>query len=132
MLLNSAGTGTANTITAQYVIGGTNGVFSDGTPVGPVFTTVLSGAAGSVAELYMPDQIAASLLPAGTSLAVMLVDAGDPTKLTIEADSLTLIAHNSVPNAATPEPASMSLAAMAMMAFGAAAYRKRKAGRVQA
>jgi hypothetical protein len=132
MLLNPAGTGTANTITAQYVIGGTNGVFTDGTPVGPVFTTVLSGAAGSVAELYMPDQIAANLLPAGTSLAVMLIDTGDPTKISIEADSLTLIAHNSVPNAATPEPASMSLAAMAMMAFGAAAYRKRKAGRVQA
>ena len=118
------------TISAQYLINGTvANSFTDGTLTGPTFTTVLAAGANSVATLYMPEQFAA--LTSGKTLAVMLTVNG-ATDWNIDADSLTLIAHNNVPNAATPEPASMSLAAMAMMAFGAAAYRKRKAGRVQA
>jgi hypothetical protein len=107
----------AQTLTAQYLV---NGVAQ-----GPIFSVAL--AANGVGAFSMPTQFAA--LTAGTSVAIRLSTPGSP-EFNIDADSLSLVAHNRNPSVGTPEPASMSLAVMAAMAFGAAAYRRRKNGKV--
>jgi hypothetical protein len=115
MFTNTAPTN--STLTAQYVV--------NGVATGPTFSVTL--AANGVGTFSMPTQFAA--LTAGTSVAIQLSTPGS-ADFNIDADNLSLVAHNRNPSVGTPEPASLSLAVMAAMAFGAAAYRRRKNGKV--
>ncbi len=83
-----------------------------------------------VSTFSLPTQFA-SLTP-GSTVTLQLSSVGfDTPNINIESSTLSLISHNQNPQVSTPEPASMSLAAMAAMAFGAAAYRRRKQGKVE-
>jgi hypothetical protein len=126
-IMLSAGQTTPSTFTAQYM---ENGV----TPLGPVFTITLPGnplgGPGAVATFSLPEQFSAAQLTPGTALSVLLTSTGS-SSFNVDADTISLVAHNFVPGVSTPEPASLSLAAMAAMALGAAAYKKRKSSKVQ-
>jgi hypothetical protein len=119
-ILNNVGTAVA--IAAQYAINETG--------VGPLYTLTLPG--NGVSTFSLPTQFA-SLTP-GSNLSLQLSSIGFATaNINIESSTLSLVSHNQNPTVvAAPEPASMSLAAMAAMVFGAAAYRRRKQGRLDA
>jgi hypothetical protein len=117
-ILNNIGTAAA--IAAQFAINEVG--------VGPLYDITLP--ANGVSTFSLPTQFA-SLTP-GSKLSLQLSSVGFATaNINIESSTLSLISHNQNPAASTPEPASMSLAAMAAMAFGAAAYRRRKQGRLE-
>jgi len=118
MLLNTSGAAFPTSLTAQYTINGTG--------TGTLFNLTLPAGA-TTGTFYMPEQFAT--LTAGAALGVQIL-ANSSSQFVLEASSLTLVAHQQVPTVAAPEPASMSLAAMAAMAFGAAAYRKRRSAKV--
>jgi hypothetical protein len=111
------------TLQAQYSVNGTG--------VGTLFNVTLP--ASGVATLFMPEQFAAAALTAGTPLGILFTgNNASGINFTLEAGSISLVAHQQVPTVGVPEPASMSLAAMAAMAFGAAAWRKRRSAKVPA
>jgi len=112
IMLSSSQAGNQS-LTAQYLV--------NNVATGPIFSLTLPG--NGVATFSLPTQFAA--LTAGTSVAIQLSTPGTAI-FNIDADTLTLVAHNQNPSVATPEPASLSLALMAAMAFGGAAYRRRK------
>ena len=113
--------GTATAIAAQYAINEIN--------VGPIYSLTLPG--NGVSTFSLPTGFA-SLTP-GSKLSLELSSVGFATaNINIESSTLSLVSHNQNPTAATPEPSSMSLAFMAVVAFGAAAYRRRKQGRLEA
>jgi len=116
LMLNNL-TGNTNVLQAQYTINNVG--------TGQIFNLTLP--ASSVATLYMPEQFAA--LTAGATLGIQ-VTSSSSASFNIESGSINLIGHQGVPTVAVPEPASMSLAAMAAMAFGAAAWRKRRSAKV--
>ncbi len=120
-IMLSSFNGSAASFSAQYMDGTT--------PLGPIFTLNLP--ANGVANFSLPEQFSTASLTPGTTLSVLLSAVGGSAVFNLDADTLTLVAHNNVPGVSTPEPASLSLAAMAAMAFGAAAYKKRKSSKVQ-
>jgi hypothetical protein len=101
------------TLTAQYLI--------NGVATGPIYSIDVSPA--GVGTLTLPTQFTS--LVAGQSVAIQLSTPGS-AQFNLDADTLSVIAHNSVPSVGTPEPASLSLACMAALAFGGAAYRRRR------
>jgi hypothetical protein len=109
----------SQSISAQYLV---NGVAN-----GPTFTLTLPG--NGVATFSMPTQFAA--LTTGQNIVLRLSTPNNSGNFTIDANSLSLVSHNLGPAVGVPEPASMSLATMAVMAFGAAAYRRRKNAKAQ-
>ena len=113
MFHDVSGSASPMSLIAQYLV---NGIAQ-----GPSYT--VNFGANGLGAFSMPTQFAS--LIAGQSVAIQLT-AGGSVDFAIDSDSLSLVAHNQNPSVATPEPASLSLAAMAMMAFGAAGYRRRK------
>jgi len=112
IMVSSSAVGSQN-LTAQYQV---NGVLT-----GPVFSLTLPN--NGVSTFSLPTQFTSLL--AGSTVGIQLSTTGS-ANFNLDADSLTLVGHNRTPSVGTPEPASLSLAAMATMAFGAAAYRRRK------
>lgn len=106
--------GAASQITAQFTL--------NNALIGQVFTLDL-GATGTTSTLSMMQQFAS--LTSGGTLGIQFGANGSAT-LIVEADSLALVAHQQVQTVGVPEPASLSMAAMAALAFGGAAYRKRR------
>lgn len=120
MLLS--GVSTNPKVFAQYTV---TDALGNATPIGQQFSLNLA-TTNNTTTFSLPEQFAAATLIAGRTLGVQFSTPDASATFTIEADSITLIAHQQVPTIATPEPASLSLAAMAALAFGGAAYRKRR------
>ena len=116
IMLSSSVAG-SQSISAQYVV---NGIAQ-----GPLYSLTLPG--NGVATFNLPTQF--SSLTTGQSVLLRLSTPNNSGNFNIDSNSLSLISHNLGPVVGTPEPASMSLAAMALMAFGGAAYRRRKAAK---
>jgi len=116
IMLSSSVAG-SQSVSAQYVV---NGIAQ-----GPLYSLTLPG--NGVATFNLPTQFPS--LTTGQSVLLRLSTPNNSGNFNIDSNSLSLISHNLGPVVGTPEPASMSLAAMAIMAFGGAAYRRRKAAK---
>jgi hypothetical protein len=114
----------AAALQAQFTINGTG--------IGSVFNLTLPATTNGYATIFMPQQFTPAQLPVGQNLGVQFIGIAN-SDFTLESASINLIAHQQVPTVVgTPEPASLSLAAMAALSFGAAAWRRRRSAKVPA